>query len=72
VEELTPEQLGFEAHIRRTFVSLLDVGQQQPTLTTILKLSKALRTPKFVLNEFLAYIRSPPKSWTFIIKRSVK
>jgi transcriptional regulator with XRE-family HTH domain len=42
---LTQEQLGFEADIRRTFVSLLELGQQQPTLTTIFKLSIALRTP---------------------------
>ena len=39
---LTQEQLGFEADLRRTFVSLLELGQQQPTLATILKLSKAL------------------------------
>lgn len=42
---LTQEQLGFEADIRRTFVSLLELGQQQPTLTTIFKLARALRTP---------------------------
>lgn len=39
---LTQEQLGFEAGIRRTFVSLLELGQQQPTLTTILKIAPAL------------------------------
>ncbi len=39
---LTQEQLGLDADIRRTFVSLLELGQQQPTLATILKLSKAL------------------------------
>ena len=39
---LTQEQLGLEAELRRTFVSLLELGQQQPTLSTILKLSKAL------------------------------
>jgi len=38
----TQEQLGLEADLRRTFVSLLELGQQQPTLATILKLSKAL------------------------------
>lgn len=40
--KLTQEQLGFEADLRRTFVSLLELGQQQPTLTTIFKLAKAL------------------------------
>lgn len=45
---LTQEQLGFEADIRRTFVSLLELGQQQPTLNTIFKLSRALKTPPSV------------------------
>lgn len=40
---LTQEQLGFEADLRRTYVSLLELGQQQPSLTTILKLAAALR-----------------------------
>ena len=41
---LTQEQLGFEADLRRTFVSLLELGQQQPTLTTIMKLAGPLNT----------------------------
>ena len=39
---LTQEQLGFEADLRRTYVSILELGQQQPSLATILKLAKAL------------------------------
>ena len=39
---LTQEALGFEADLRRTYVSILELGQQQPSLTTILKLAKAL------------------------------
>lgn len=39
---LTQEALGFEADLRRTYISILELGQQQPTLTTILKLAKAL------------------------------
>lgn len=39
---LTQEQLGLEAGLRRTFVSLLELGEQQPTLTTIVKLADAL------------------------------
>ena len=39
---LTQEQLGFEAGLRRTYVSILELGHQQPTLTTILKLAKPL------------------------------
>lgn len=40
---LTQEQLGFEADLRRTYVSTLELGQQQPSLETVLKLASALR-----------------------------
>lgn len=39
----TQEELGFEADLRRTFISLLELGQQQPTLTTIFKLALPLK-----------------------------
>jgi len=39
---LTQEQLGFEAELRRTYVSILELGQQQPSLATILKIAAAL------------------------------
>ncbi len=39
---LSQEQLGFEADLRRTYVSILELGQQQPSLTTIIKLAQAL------------------------------
>ena len=39
---LTQEQLGFDADLRRTYVSILELGQQQPSLTTIIKIAKAL------------------------------
>jgi transcriptional regulator with XRE-family HTH domain len=39
---LTQEELGLEADLRRTYISILELGQQQPTLTTILKLARAL------------------------------
>ena len=42
---LTQEQLGFEAELRRTYVSVLELGQQQPSLRTIFKLADALKTP---------------------------
>lgn len=43
---LTQEELGFEAELRRTYVSILELGQQQPSLTTIIKIAQALkRTP---------------------------
>lgn len=39
---LTQEQLGLEAGLRRTFVSLLELGQQQPSITTLFKIATAL------------------------------
>jgi transcriptional regulator with XRE-family HTH domain len=39
---LTQEGLGFESDLRRTFISVLELGQQQPTLTTLPKLAKVL------------------------------
>lgn len=42
---LTQEQLGFEADLQRNYVSILELGQQQPSLGTILKLSAALSCP---------------------------
>ena len=48
---LTQEQLGFEADLRRTFVSLLELGQQQPSLMTIFKLATPLcTTPSEIIN----------------------
>lgn len=48
---LTQEQVGFEAELRRTYVSILELGQQQPSLTTILKLAQALnRSPGSLLD----------------------
>ena len=39
---LTQEQLGLEAGLRRTFVSLLELGQQLPSLATLFKIAHAL------------------------------
>jgi transcriptional regulator with XRE-family HTH domain len=39
---LTQEQLAFEASIRRTYVSMLELGENQPTLTMLFTLATAL------------------------------
>lgn len=39
---MTQEELGFEADLQRIYVSKLELGQQQPSLTTIFKLAKGL------------------------------
>lgn len=49
---MTQEQVGFEADLRRTFISVLELGQQQPTLTTIIKISKVFGiSPSELLKE---------------------
>lgn len=42
---LTQEQLGFEAELERNYISMLELGQRQPTLTTLFKLAAPLKTP---------------------------
>ena len=39
---MTQEQLGLEAGVQRNFISLIELGQNQPTIGTIAKLAKAL------------------------------
>ncbi|WP_302479495.1 helix-turn-helix domain-containing protein [Paraburkholderia phenoliruptrix] len=49
---LTQEQLAFEASIRRNYVSMLELGQHQPTLTMLFALATALNcTPSDLLTE---------------------
>lgn len=39
---LTQENLGFEADLSRAYISLLELGQKQPTIGTIFMLAKPL------------------------------
>ena len=49
---LTQEQLAFEADIRRNYVSMLEPGQNQPTLSMLFTLPTALGcTPSDLLLE---------------------
>ncbi len=40
--DLSQEQLGLESSVQRNFISLIETGQNQPTITTIFKLAQAL------------------------------
>ena len=40
---LTQEQLGFESELERNYISMLERGERQPTLTTLVKLSRPLK-----------------------------
>jgi transcriptional regulator with XRE-family HTH domain len=48
--KLTQEQLGFEAGLRRTYISSLELGEKQPSLATIQKLAAVfdLTMAKFI------------------------
>jgi len=39
---MSQERLGLEAGVQRNFVSLIETGQNQPTIGTICKLARAL------------------------------
>jgi transcriptional regulator with XRE-family HTH domain len=39
---LSQEQLGLESGVQRNFISLIELGQNQPTISTISKLARAL------------------------------
>ena len=52
---LSQEQLGFEAGLERNFISMLELGQRQPTLTTIEKISAAL---KITASELVAQVEA--------------
>lgn len=40
---LSQEKLAFEAELQRNYISLMELGTNQPTITTIFKLAKALK-----------------------------
>ncbi len=39
---MSQEQLGLESGVQRNFISLIETGQNQPTISTIFKLAAAL------------------------------
>ena len=40
---LSQEQLGLDADLMRNYISILELGQQQPTIKTLFKLSVPLK-----------------------------
>jgi transcriptional regulator with XRE-family HTH domain len=51
--DLTQEQLGFEAGLRRTYISSLELGQKMPSLETLHKLSTVFNMP---ISKFLQFV----------------
>jgi transcriptional regulator with XRE-family HTH domain len=46
---MSQEQLGLESGVQRNFISLIETGQNQPTISTIFKLALALNVKPSVL-----------------------
>jgi transcriptional regulator with XRE-family HTH domain len=58
-KKLTQEQLGFEAGLRRTFISSLELGEKQPSLATIQKLATVF---ELSMSKFIQKVESQLKS----------
>ena len=43
--EMSQETLGFESELQRNYVSLMELGKYQPTISTVFKLAYALKIP---------------------------
>jgi transcriptional regulator with XRE-family HTH domain len=50
--QLSQEALGFESELQRNYVSLIELGKYQPTISTLFKLAYALKiTPSSMLKQ---------------------
>lgn len=60
---MTQEQLGLEAGVQRNFISLIETGQNQPTISTIAKLARALgmKASELVAAAEESDTRKPPR-----------
>lgn len=48
---LSQESLGFESELQRNYVSLMELGKYQPTISTVFKLAYALKiSPSAMVN----------------------
>jgi transcriptional regulator with XRE-family HTH domain len=55
---LSQEALALEADLQRNYISLIELGTNQPTITTIFKLAKAL---KIKPNELIGLVEQEMK-----------
>jgi len=57
---LSQEQLGLKSGVQRNFISLIETGQNQPTITTVFKLAAALNVkPSKLVAEAEKLSKSP-------------
>jgi transcriptional regulator with XRE-family HTH domain len=51
-KKLSQSQLGIDCDLDRTFISLLERGERQPSITTLFKIAKALGvSPSSIIKE---------------------
>lgn len=58
---LTQEELAFEAELDRTYISLLELGTNSPTLDTMMTLAAALETPLDEIVRRMLALLTPPR-----------
>ena len=60
---MSQERLALEAGVQRNFISLIETGQNQPTITTISKLARALGlTASALVAEAEGELRKPRRA----------
>ena len=71
--ELTQEQLAFEAGIERSYVSMLERGRNQPTLTMLFAIAKALNcSPSALIAEVELTMQTRRRSKKAVPKATAK
>lgn len=58
---LSQEELGFEAELQRNYISMMELGRYQPTLSTVFKLAFALNTTPSDLVEQVEIALADPR-----------
>lgn len=67
---LSQEQLGLNAEVARNFVSLMELGENQPSLDTLYRLADALNLPASrLLHEVEVELRTAGRSRRLVSSR---
>jgi transcriptional regulator with XRE-family HTH domain len=57
---ISQEKLGFDAELQRNYISLIELGRYQPTLSTLFKLAYALKvTPASLVEQVERQLADP-------------
>lgn len=61
-KRLSQEDLAFEAHLDRTYISLIELGRKSPTIETLLKIAAALEVKVSILIIRMEELAAPKKN----------